>query len=50
MSVEKITNYILIFSRGIIYDWCLQNGNYDIEDFSKKAFIDFFEIFQTTNR
>jgi len=31
MSSSYITNYILRFTRGLIYDWCLHKGDYDLQ-------------------
>lgn len=31
ISPEEITESLVILSRGIIYDWCLHNGSYDIK-------------------
>lgn len=36
MTAEEITDEILMFTRGIIYDWCLHNGNYDMEQKANK--------------
>lgn len=30
LAPEYIVDFILRFSRGIIYDWCLHSGNYDL--------------------
>lgn len=37
-SSVEITRWILSFSRGITYDWCLHNGNYKIEEVMERVF------------
>lgn len=32
MKPENITEYLFIVARGLIYDWCLHNADYDIEE------------------
>lgn len=34
---EEIINYLIRVSHGIIYDWCLNNGSYSIEDVTRKS-------------
>jgi TetR/AcrR family transcriptional regulator, fatty acid metabolism regulator protein len=31
-SSEEITEYLFIAARGVIYDWCLHDGNYDLKE------------------
>jgi len=31
MSAASITQNLVRFTRGVIYDWCLQNGGFDLE-------------------
>lgn len=31
-TASQITTYLLRLSRGILYDWCVHNGNYDVLD------------------
>lgn len=38
LTAPDLTRFILSISRGIIYDWCLHNGSYDIEDYMKSHF------------
>ncbi|SHJ94033.1 transcriptional regulator, TetR family [Dethiosulfatibacter aminovorans DSM 17477] len=45
MTANEISNYIIRFTRGIIYDWCLNEGNFDIVDFSTESFKHFIKIF-----
>jgi AcrR family transcriptional regulator len=35
MSAASITNTLIRFVRGVIYDWCLQNGEFDLEKAGK---------------
>lgn len=30
MTSEEIVNYLFISIRGVIYDWCLHDGEYDL--------------------
>lgn len=32
MTSDAITDYLFIAVRGVIFDWCLHDGDYDIED------------------
>lgn len=31
MTPEAITNYLFTFVRGIVFDWCLHDGTYDLQ-------------------
>ena len=35
MPAEEIVEYFFIAVRGIVYDWCLHNGQYDLVEFAK---------------
>lgn len=35
---QALTNFFLSTSRGIIYDWCLHDGTYDLEKVMKDSF------------
>lgn len=37
LSADYIVAYILRFSRGMIYDWCLHSGDYDIAAVTEEA-------------
>lgn len=37
ISAKEISAYILRFSRGMIYDWCIKNGDYDIQKAGREA-------------
>lgn len=30
MSPEELTEYLFILARGVVYDWCLHDGQYDL--------------------
>ncbi len=32
MSPEDMTDYLFVIARGIIFDWCLYDGDYDLEE------------------
>jgi len=38
LTADEITKLILIVSRGILYDWCLLDGEYDIEHIMARYF------------
>ena len=31
MSPDEATEYLFIVARGVVYDWCIHEGNYDLE-------------------
>ena len=37
-SAVELTRWIISFSRGVTYDWCLHSGDYDIVAVMDKAF------------
>ncbi len=37
LGPDYITDYILRFSRGLIYDWCLHEGGYDLASVAEEA-------------
>ena len=41
MTPDEQTRLVLSISRGIIYDWCMEDGGFDIETFMDRS----FEIF-----
>jgi AcrR family transcriptional regulator len=36
MLPEEIVEYFFIAVRGVVYDWCLHNGQYDLVEFTEK--------------
>lgn len=44
-TAAEITTFIWIIVRGIIYDWCVNNGSYDLETFLKKYIKDILQTF-----
>jgi AcrR family transcriptional regulator len=38
MSAAVITQTLVHFTRGVVYDWCLQNGGFDLEQAGKDYF------------
>ncbi len=46
MSAEEICNDMLIAARGIVFDWCLHEGEYDIEDATINYFKRLIKVFQ----
>ncbi len=47
LSALELARWIMSFSRGITYDWCLHGGNYDIEAVMKRAFLIIIRNFQS---
>lgn len=37
-SVETIVEWLIRSTRGLVYDWCLNNGKFDLEDEGEKYF------------
>lgn len=40
MSPTEMVKFIFVIMRGVVFDWCIFDGHYDIVDYSKK-YIDF---------
>ncbi len=32
IGAEEITNYLLIFGRGLVFDWCIREGSYSLTE------------------
>lgn len=43
MSPDELTRLVLSISRGIIYDWCMEDGLFDIVPFMENSFSIFFK-------
>ena len=48
MAVDAISKYLFIAARGIAYDWCLHDGEYDIKEFMHNYFKQLVIIFKNT--
>ena len=48
LSAEELTRWIISFSRGITYDWCLHDGNYSIEEVMQRTFRTILSGFKIT--
>jgi AcrR family transcriptional regulator len=46
LSADYLTEYILRFSRGMIYDWCLRSGGYDLVAVGEEACARLMGIFR----
>ncbi len=44
MSPEEIVDYLFVFTRGIVYDWCIHEGDYDLEEVMDKQMERFVVI------
>jgi len=42
---EEITEYLFIAARGVCYDWCTNEGSYDLQDFMMKYMRTLIEVF-----
>ena len=40
-SAASIAQNLIMFTRGVIYEWCLQNGEFDLQD-AGKEYLDYF--------
>jgi len=47
-SAEVLTRLALSISRGITYDWCLHDGDYDIEEVMRRSFLMLLPSFEVT--
>ncbi len=45
ISSEEITKELLIVSRGVVYNWCQHNGNFDIYECSKKIIKNYISAY-----
>jgi TetR/AcrR family fatty acid metabolism transcriptional regulator len=45
MSPEEIVDYLFIAARGIVYDWCLHDGSYDLVEFTDRYFARLIKTF-----
>ncbi|MGN1182642.1 MAG: hypothetical protein ACI4SR_06500, partial [Faecalibacillus sp.] len=45
LSSQDITDNILRLSRGIIYDWCLHKGNYNLKEICMKNIKIYLEYY-----
>lgn len=45
ISANELSKIVVSFSRGITYDWCLHDGNYDLEAQMKKSMLLLIESF-----
>lgn len=49
ICLEDIINYLIRFSHGIIYDWCLNNGSYSIEDITRTSMNLLIQLIKSTH-
>ncbi len=45
-TADEITTFILISVRGIIYDWCVNNGTYDLVSYVNEYMKETIQIFK----
>lgn len=39
MTVDEIVNYLFIAARGLVFDWCLHDGQYNLEEATDNYFF-----------
>jgi len=44
-TTNDITHAYAMFERGLMYDWCLSNGNYSLPQYSQRMLPDFLKNF-----
>ena len=45
LSAQQITEYLLIAARGVVCDWCLHDGHYDLSDMMQQYITRLLPIF-----
>lgn len=45
LDAQQITEYLLIAARGIVCDWCLHDGHYDLNDAMQRYIARLLPIF-----
>ncbi|MDD2842430.1 MAG: TetR/AcrR family transcriptional regulator [Tolumonas sp.] len=45
LSAQQITEYLLIAARGVVCDWCLHDGRYDLSDMMQQYITRLLPIF-----
>lgn len=45
LSAQQITEYLLIAARGVVCDWCLHDGHYDLNDMMQQYITRLLPIF-----
>lgn len=45
MSASDISGYISHLTRGVLYEWCLNDGNYDLTEYVDKSFVQYVDLF-----
>jgi AcrR family transcriptional regulator len=48
-TADYITDFLLRFSRGMIYDWCLHDGNYKLQARTMEDLEEIISIFKNEN-
>jgi hypothetical protein len=46
MTANEISEYLFIVARGIAYDWCLHDGEYNMEQYIHDYFNRYIVIFK----
>ena len=44
ISVEELAHHVLLLERGIIMDWCVQNGSFSLGYFGSRNFDLYIEF------
>jgi len=45
IATKEIVNYLFIAARGLVFDWCLHDGAYNLEDAAEKYFTRLIQVF-----
>lgn len=45
MNADEIVNYLFIAARGLVFDWCLHDGEYSLEEAAKNYFVRLIPVF-----
>lgn len=45
ITAEEIVDYLFIAARGIVYDWCLHDGSYELGEFMDRYFARLIKTF-----
>ena len=46
-NYEKITDFLFMLARGVIFDWCLHDGEYNLEETLSDSMKSILKIYQT---
>lgn len=50
VSPEEMNDYLFVAARGVCYDWCARDGEYDLKDYMSSYFKRLINLFTTNNK